>query len=275
MPESPDPKLSRETLEKVIQRATELQMGRIQGGDPSGDLLSEAEILRIGSEVGLDESHLRQALGEIRAQRLVPALPPESGASAALFGTGRIQVSRVMRGEPSELARALHLWLRKAEGLQPLRHRDTESLWEPSSSFEDMMRRAFSGGSRRYVLASLRSFGVSMTAMDSGWTLITLTADASNRRNEAGWGHVVGFGAIGLLPGLAAGIPLGVGNPAVGVLTVALGIAAGAWGGAILGKRNAANARARIQIEMEGLLDRAERGDLTPQSLRQRLGMRP
>jgi hypothetical protein len=276
MPDASEHRLPREALEQIIRRATELQMGASVGDATGGDeRLSDAEFLRIGAEVGLEETHLRRALGEMRAQALSPALPNESGLSASLFGSGHVRASRVIRGEASALSRALHLWLQKSESLVAIRDRGTESLWEPSSALEDVMRRAFSGGKRRYTLASLRSFGVSMVPLEEGWTLVSFTADLTNRRNEEGWGYLVGFSALGVLPGVAMGIPVGVwSSPAFGIAAIMAGIAAGSIGGAALGKRQSEGTRARIQLEMEGLLDRMERGDLTPQSLRQRLGLR-
>jgi hypothetical protein len=275
MSESSESRLPRKALENIIRRATELQMGA-QPDDGPDELLSEAEVLRIGLEVGLDEGHLRRALGELRAQALITGLPEESGASASLFGVGHVRVSRVISGEAEALHRALHLWLQKAESLTAIRNRPHESLWEPSSALEDVMRRAFFGGKRRYALASLRSLGVSMVPLESARSLVTLTADLSNRRNEAGWGYLVGFGALGVLPGAAVGIPVGVwATPLIGVLAIALGVGGGMVGGAALGKREAAGIRTRVQLEMEGLLDRMERGDLTPKGLRQRLGLQP
>ena len=72
--------IDRAAVERVLARALELQAG------PSGDTqdrLTEAQLLDLAKEVGLDPLHLRQALAEERTRVLVPA---EAGMAARLFG---------------------------------------------------------------------------------------------------------------------------------------------------------------------------------------------
>jgi hypothetical protein len=53
-------KIDRAALERIIQRAAELQAGDVD----TGDGLSEQEVLKLGSEVGIPGRFLRQALYE-------------------------------------------------------------------------------------------------------------------------------------------------------------------------------------------------------------------
>src|SRR2546430_10664348 len=77
--------ISREALERIIQRAAELQAGE----HDIGDGLTETELLSLGQDVGIPARHLRQALLEERTRRLEPARrgviawPPRPGRPSA------------------------------------------------------------------------------------------------------------------------------------------------------------------------------------------------
>jgi len=55
--------LPRTALERVLARAAELQTTTSE----SGETISEARLLEIAREVGLDVQHVRQAIAEERA----------------------------------------------------------------------------------------------------------------------------------------------------------------------------------------------------------------
>src|SRR5690606_25215619 len=130
--------VSRADLDRVIRRAAELQLQ--EAGDDGGEL-SEAEVLRIGREVGLDTGHLRRALGELRAESLVPTLPPDDGPLRRLVGDGRVRVDRVVPGEAAEVEERLVRWLSGAESLHAVRRRAGFSLWEPAEGFIAQIQR--------------------------------------------------------------------------------------------------------------------------------------
>ena len=70
--------LDRQALERVLARAAELQGA---GAIPeSSDLISESQLLEIGSEVGIGSAMLNQALAEERTRVTVPE---ERGSGSA------------------------------------------------------------------------------------------------------------------------------------------------------------------------------------------------
>ncbi len=256
------PTLRRQELDRIIRRAAELQFQESEAGGDAEEL-TEAEILRIGQEVGLEPGHLRQALGELRAEQLTPTLPEERGVLARVAGPARVQAARAVRGAVAELSPRLHDWLRRNESLTPLRERAGSSLWEPNQGFTAQMQRGFNLSGKNYELARGKSLEVSVVPLEEGWVLVTLVADLSNVRTEhgVGWGLGAGLGSLGA----GVGVALVVSFPPAAIVGTA--IAAGIGGGAAgttLARRTFAPARARMAVALEGLLDRCERGDFGP-----------
>jgi hypothetical protein len=256
------PALRRRELDRIIRRAAELQFHESEGGDEA-DELTEAEILRIGEEVGLEPGHLRRALGEVRAEQLTPALREERGLLAGAVGPARVQAARAIPGRVADLSPRLHEWLRRNESLTPLRERLGSSVWEPNQGFTAQLQRGFNLTGRNYELARGKSLEVSVVELEEGWVLVTLVADLSNVRTEhgLGWGLGIGLGSLGA----GVGVALAVSFPPAAIVGTAL--AAGVGGGAAgttLARQTFAPARARMAIALEGLLDRCERGDFGP-----------
>src|SRR4051794_24288696 len=101
LPERLTSGLDRPTLERVLARAAELQT-REQTPDAqeNSDVLSEAQLIDIGREVGLGETHIRQAIAEERT-RVV--LPEEEGVVARVTGPGIAVASRLVEGNAQEI----------------------------------------------------------------------------------------------------------------------------------------------------------------------------
>lgn len=254
------PALRRVDLDRVIRRAAELQSMESEAGDRAGEGMSEDEILRIGAEVGLEVSHMRRALGELRAEQLTPALPAEEGILARVVGPARVQAARAIPGTAADLSPRLHDWLRRNESLTPLRERMGSSLWEPNQGFTAQIQRGINLGGRNFELARGKSLEVSVVELEAGWVLVTLVSDLSNARTEhgLGWGLGLGLGSLGAGVGVAAVVAF----PPVAIVgtAIAAGMAGGA-AGATLARHTLAPARARMAVALEGLLDRCERGD--------------
>jgi hypothetical protein len=256
------PALRRQELDRIIRRAAELQFQESETGGEAEEL-TEAEILRIGQDVGLEPGHLRRALGELRAEQLTPTLPTERGILAGVVGPARVQAARAVRGTVAELSPRLHDWLRRNESLTPLRERAGSSLWEPNQGFTAQMQRGFNLSGKNYELARGKSLEISIVPLEEGWVLVTLVADLSNVRTEhgLGWGMGLGLGALGA----GVGVALIVSFPPAAILGTA--VAAGLGGGAAgttLARQTFVPARARMAVALEGLLDRCERGDFGP-----------
>ncbi|HEY6223477.1 MAG TPA: hypothetical protein VIW26_06820, partial [Gemmatimonadales bacterium] len=75
--------ISREALDRIIQRAAELQTGERDIGEG----LSESELLALGKDVGIPPRYLKQALLEERTGALVP-----SRAARSLAGPAEVAV---------------------------------------------------------------------------------------------------------------------------------------------------------------------------------------
>src|SRR2546427_203612 len=84
--------ISREALDRILQRAAELQAGEHDVGEG----LTEAELLALGTDVGIPARYLRQALLEERT-RTVAAVP--KGLWAWLAGPAQLAAARVVPGD--------------------------------------------------------------------------------------------------------------------------------------------------------------------------------
>jgi hypothetical protein len=248
--------LTSEEVERVIRRASDLQF---RAGSPESDQLSEGEVIRIGEEVGLDSRYMRQALAEVRADSLVPVLPEESAVAARVFGPGLVRASRVVPGEPPEVEDRISEYLRGEELLKQIRSQPGRSLWEAAGGAVNTMRRAMDVRGREFALAKARSIAVDVEPLETGWSLVSITADMRNMRNERGGGWFFGLS----LAAIPAAILLSVtGGPELPLL---LGM--GLSGGTALGTATWASSkhfrrqRERMELAVQGFLDRLERGE--------------
>ena len=248
--------VTREQLERVILRASDLQFRRSR---PDGEELQAGEVVQIGAEVGIEERYVRQALAEVEAASLVPDTPPDEGLARRITGPAIVSTRRVVPGSPPDVEANLESHLRQEELLRQVRSRSGGSRWEPGTGLVHEIRRAFDVGGRRYALAKARDLQISVATLESGWSLVTLTADIGNLRAErlAGWFTGMGLagvaGGFGLFMATGGGIP-----PLLGGLAILSGFTALATVSARAGLRKA---RRRTRLALEGLLDRLERGE--------------
>ena len=105
-PGVPARRVSSEELEAVIRRATELQFAR--GEAEEG--LPEAEVMRIGKELGLEPAHVRRAISEVRGQPR-----EEKGMMVSLMGPETIRAVRTIRRPAAQLGMELEEYLLKCE----------------------------------------------------------------------------------------------------------------------------------------------------------------
>ena len=243
-----------EDLEAIVRRAAELQNRR---GSPGAQSLTEAEVIEIGRQVGLEPDYMRRAIAEVHAETLAPAAPPGNPLLDLLAGPGRVEVRRVVPGDPALIQQQLEVQLREGEKLGPLRRRHGRSVWEASSGTFARLERFLNFSGREYALAEIRQVDLSVAELEPGWALVTVTGDLGNKRDEAFYGvtggalaamvvaFVITAESAGPVPaGIAAGL-LG------GMLTTAIGLTWLRW--------TLARRRERIGLLLEGLVDRAER----------------
>ena len=248
--------ISQEELERVIRRASDLQF---RGSTAVGGDIGSQEVVQIGAEVGLDERHVRQALAEVQAASLLPEAPEDAGLARRLCGAAIVSASRVAPGSPADIEANLDPHLAEKELLKRVRSRPGLSLWEPATGIVPQMRRGLDFGGRGYTLAKARSLRVVTEPLENGWSLVTLTADMTNVRREHLGGWFGGMTVGGLASGL--GVTLATGG---GVLSILGGVAlvSGFVGGAtVFARSTMGKLRERMELALEGLLDRLERGE--------------
>jgi hypothetical protein len=238
--------IDRAAVERVLARALELQAG------PAGetqDRLTEAQLLDLAKEVGLDPVNLRQALAEERTR---VAVPEERGLLATLYGSATVSAQRTVSGTPAQVLQALDDWMQRQECLKVKRHFGERIVWEADQGLTGMVKRVVSG--RGAALARATDVAATAIALDAARVVVRLDAQLGGHRASmaqvnaglAGASLVAG-GVLAALsfPILAAAAPAALLVPAV-------------WGAT-----RSAHARtvARAQLALEQVLDRLERGE--------------
>ena len=248
--------VTQEQLERVIRRASDLQF---RSSTSIGGELGAGEVVEIGAEVGLEERYVRQALAEVEAASLIPDAPPDEGLARRIVGPAIVSTSRVVPGSPTDVEANLESYLREEELLRQVRSRPGGSLWEPGTGLVSQMRRAMDVGGRRYTLAKARNLQVGVEALESGWSLVTLTADIGNMRAERLGGWFAGMGLGGAAGGFGLFMATGGGVlPLLGGLAIFSGFTAIAT---VSARADMRKVRQRMELALQGLLDRLERGE--------------
>ncbi|PYO96946.1 MAG: hypothetical protein DMD60_08545 [Gemmatimonadetes bacterium] len=241
--------IGRDALERIIQRAAELQAGE----QDIGEGLTEPELLALGQDVGIPSRYLRQALLEEQTR---PPVEARGGLMAWLVGPGRLSAQRVVAGEPTAVDRALSHWMQQEELLQVKRRYPDQTTWEPKVGAFASIQRALGSGGRRFALARAAEVAGRVTPLESGFCHVQLVADVRNGRTQrlAGASTLLGVGTAATgalwLMGLLAPFPF--------LPLLILGPAAAA----ILRSHRAQHEH--IQIGLEQVLDRLERGEIKP-----------
>ena len=241
--------IRREALERIIQRAAELQAGE----QDIGEGLTEPELLTLGQDVGIPSRYLRQALLEEQTR---PPAEARGGVLAWLVGPGRLSAQRVVAGEPAVIDRALGTWMQEEELLQVKRRYADHTTWEPKVGAFASIQRALGAGGRRFALARATEVAGRVTPLESGFCHVQLVADVRNGRRQrlAGATTLLGLGTAASgalwLMGLLAPFPF------LPLLILAPAAAATL--------RSHRAQHEHVQIGLEQVLDRLERGEIKP-----------
>jgi hypothetical protein len=249
--------LDRAALERVIARAAELQA--LSAEPPEG--LSDAQLLELGSDVGISAEHLRQALAEERTR---VALPEETGVVGSWFGSGTAAASRVVSGTPAQVLALLDSWMQREELLRVRRRLADRLTWEARRDFLGSMQASFNLGGRPYALTGASEVGATVVAVDAERVLVRLDASyaPSRRRNVAWAGVLAGFGVTS-----SAGLVALASMSAEPGAMVIGGVVGSVWT-LLAGLGSSAIARAqrrkvaRGQLALEQVLDRLEHGEI-------------
>jgi hypothetical protein len=242
--------ISREALERIMQRAAELQAGEHDVGEG----LTESELLSLGQDVGIPARHLRQALLEERTRTLVPA---PRGAIAWLAGPERLSAQRVVPGDPAGVERSLGVWMEQHELLQLKRRYPDRTSWDPKVGAFASIQRALGAGGRRFALARAAEVTGQVTPLEPGFCHVHLLADVSNLRRQR--------------LSIAAAL-FGLGAAATGSFLLMAFLTPFAWApAAAAGAAAVAALRAQrgqyeqVELGLEQVLDRLERGEIRPE----------
>lgn len=253
-------RIDRAALERILQRATELQAAE---RDPGHDMTPD-ELLALGKEVGLPQRYLQQALLEEKAR---VGTGGEGGFIARLAGAAgaaSATAQRVVQGDVERVQAELISYMDEREMLLVQREQEGAVLWEPIKGFQGAVRRstaAFGRTSRGYLLDRVPSLRGTIASLEPGYVHVSLTADLRARRSAfiggAAGGASAGIAGTTMLLALGA-FPLIAILPVIGGLTI---------GGVVL--RQYPPRVERVQLGLERALDFLQRGDLRakPKSL--------
>jgi hypothetical protein len=265
-----DATIPREALERVLARATELQARA--GDEPEG--VSEARLLEIAREVGIDTQHLRQAIAEERTRG--PLAPEEEGPVLRALGPATVSAQRTVAGTPADVLARLDAWMPRMESLVVQRRLAGRAIWEPRRDAIANLLASFGLGGRRLDLVRSDRVQASAEAVDATRTVVRLDADLHRARRTqrttfvtVGVGlNLVAFGVLSI-PLLFLGVVSPDGSVAAPAMTGAIGLLATvqvglgvlSWRAMRRGYRDLVQ---RTQLRLEQLLDELERGGMQP-----------
>jgi hypothetical protein len=245
-------KIDRAALEKIMQRAAELQAAEADVGEG----LTPDEVLALGREVGIPGRYLQQAMLE---QVTAIVVPPQTGLAGHLIGPAHVTAQRVVVGDPEDAARALISWFDANELLVVLRQQPGRLTFEPLGGMQAALRRgsaAFSTSKPRFMLARVTQVSASFNRLEAGYCHVTLTADLHQARG-AYLGGAVASGSLGV----AGAIVLAALSP-FWIVTLPPLLVGGALGWYALKRFRPLAERALLGLERA--LDYLERGGIKP-----------
>ncbi|MGD8866050.1 MAG: hypothetical protein PVI01_00425 [Gemmatimonadales bacterium] len=241
--------LTRQDLEAVIRRATELEAEAGKAPD-----LSEADVLRIAAEVGLSEANIRRALAEYRAGSSSGGLLAERGWASRLCGPALVTSCRTVERPADEVRQQIETHFQTSESLRIVRRVKGGSLWEPESGVVASLMRGFDLLGKGYQLAKKgKALELRVVPLSERSSQVSLTIDLGNDR--AGWFWLLGVG-VGTPFTLAA---LGIVAASPDIPNVALGLSP-AFLAATIGLARSGYRRSmeKLRLVLDGLLDRVE-----------------
>jgi hypothetical protein len=244
-------RIDRAAIERIIQRAAELQTGERDIGDG----LTPDEVVALGREVGIPERYLHQAMLEERGRSDLPAARTLLDRA---FGVGAVSAQRVVRGARDGVESQLLTWMDRHELLALQRQQQGRITWEPLGGVQAAIRRSSAAFSRRkpFMLSRAQLVTATITGLEPGFCHVALTADLRQARGAV----VGGVAAIGSL-GVASTVALSLMSPFWWVAVAPLPFLAGiGWG---IG-RQFRPAAARALLGLERVLDHLERGEVKP-----------
>ncbi len=258
---APERGITRRELEAVIRRAAELYAAEAE----ADERISEEELLRIASELGLPTRHVRQALLELG----------DSPAAAdslldRICGPATVRGMRVVPHDADRAYRTIHEYLTTREYLHPLRKKERGGWYAPAEDFVSQVARAFTRHKGRFKLSSARGVSVAVEPLESTFAHVRMEVDLSAQRRDAVaagattggiFGVLVGAGLAAVTGGAAAEVVGTYGAVAAGVVAFGGMVSSGIAAGVAIARNQFRKKAAWARIEVEGLLDRLEHGE--------------
>ena len=251
-------RIARRDLPAVVKRAAEL--AALEG--EAEEELPEEEVIRIAAEVGLSARHVRQALLEGTREEPEPTFLDQQ------LGTPRVLATRAVPMTADRARRLLEDYLVTREYFQVVRKQGASLSLTPAEDTFSKIARSWARSHKHY-LAAAKDVELTVRDLESGWSHVRLRAEYPDVRKA----HVAGATAGTVLVGVPAAVGSGIG---VAVLTsgladpisaalgavAGLGVLAGATTGFWAIARNKFRQwRKRTDDEINGVLDRLEKGD--------------
>lgn len=251
VPDTPS-RLDRAALDRVLQRAAEMQVREAE----IGDSLTEREVLDLGRQVGIPAKFLQQAMVEERS-RLSVSRP--ATLLDAWVGPGEVSAQRVVQGAREGVERALLEWMAKNELVTLQRQQPGRLSWERLSAMQAALRRGasvFGAPHARFMLSRADLVTASVTPLEDGYQHVMLTAQLKTVRGSylGGVAAAASFGAAGSIILVALGA-----MAAISAAPLAAGLAIG-YGV----KRQYPPVAERVHLGLERVLDYVEQGAVKP-----------
>jgi hypothetical protein len=252
MADLPEQRIDRPALERIMQRAAELQAAEADVGDG----LTPAEVVSLGKEVGIPGRYLQQAMLEHATDIVAPA---EAGLAGRVIGPREVSAHRVVIGDPEDAARGLIEWFDRNELLVVQRQQAGRVTFEPLGGMAAALRRgtaALGSAKPKFMLARTTLVSATFTRLESGYCHVSLTADLRQAR-----GAVMGGAVAGGSVGAAAALILATLSP-FWVVAIPPLLVGGALGWYVLKRFRPIAERALLGLERA--LDYLERGGVKP-----------
>ncbi len=243
--------IDRPALERILQRAAELQAGERD----IGHALSPDEVLALGRDVGIPDRYLQQALLE---ERVRVGVEP-AGIWGRIAGSASVAAQRAVPGTVEQTERLLLSWVEQNELFCVQRQQPGRIVWEPVSGFAAALRRSSAAirSTRPFMLSRADTISATILPLGTERSHVALSASARGARAElVGGGTAIAAGGLagtGLLVVLGALLPVAIAVTPVGLVA---GYATA---------RRYRGTRERIQLGLERVLDYLEQGATRPE----------
>lgn len=238
-------RIDRAALERVLQRAAELQARE----QDTGEALTADEVLGLGKEVGIPQGYLRQAMLEEQTRTPLSA----GGPFERLAGPAEVSAMRVVAGEREAIERALLSYMEKHELVVVQRQQTGSISWERMTGMRAALRRgaaSFESNAARFMMDRAELIQATVTPLEPGYCHVSLRASVREARRRIVT-RAAGFGTAALA---GTGVMVAVGGFGLLALAPLLLVGAVAWDL----PRRFAPVPVRVATGLERALDHAE-----------------